>query len=283
MKSYKAGRAKMLARMDPGLAATNADNYVYFAVTRFMKDTWGHKTRYPEEVGRYPTAWDPQKTIGENIRLENLQPGNREESWGGDDEVDEDEDLLPDVSVRDPLPSDYPLVPISLYPSWYQPMLTATGTTVPPIAQPTPVVIPAAIQPDPGAVYSCVGANKTAKNIAGNAAKNTIEGALFRDCVEAFEPTFIVDGTWTSYPEAPVGIGPTTVLQLAHGTCGIALSYDGTLGIDCPATKGDVWAHARWVLEACTNFDSGTVSGSVPFNVPNCTADVMIFHYEPGF
>jgi hypothetical protein len=47
---------------------------------------------------------------------------------------------------------------------------------------------------------------------------------------------------------------------------------------DCNATRGDIWAHARVVFEACADLKKGTVAGSVVLNVANCPANVTIVH-----
>ena len=130
-KTYQAGASKLLASGNPGLAFRTNDNYVYFVVSRWMQKNFG---TYPA----YPTAWDPNLTPDENKAIEKLQPGAPPDAqaWESDDwrqELgDDDEDA---ISVE-PLPA-------SVYPEWYQPVISAMGsTTLPEIEVPEENQVP---------------------------------------------------------------------------------------------------------------------------------------------
>ncbi|KAF4627653.1 hypothetical protein G7Y89_g10497 [Cudoniella acicularis] len=266
--TYKSGATKLLARRDPELAAKTNDNFAYFATARFMLKTFG---TYPD----YPLAWDINKTPAQNRADEKLQPGDPDStpsSTSNDNStILDDGESYPDNSTAPTLPSDAPLLDSSAYPDWYQPVLsasasaTATATeSLPPLSTPTPPVIPPAAQPD---LSEVVCANTTSGPLL----------PLYDDCVQAFAPTFVVNGNWTSQPPVPAA-GTSQYDDSVAGTCELAIQYTGDWGTGCNATRGDVWAHARVVFEACSDYAQGLVGGYVPFSVPGCPANISIVH-----
>jgi len=66
--SYRSGLAKLLAARDVQSAAQNNDNYVYFAVARYMQKKFGV---YPP----YPRMWSVSRTKKENWAIEDMEPG----------------------------------------------------------------------------------------------------------------------------------------------------------------------------------------------------------------
>lgn len=109
VKTYKAGRAKLLAQRDVQTAAWNNDNYAYYAMTKCMEKRY---KKYP----KYPAAWDPSKTREENENKEKKEPGAPAviNDLEGDDDKTTDG---PEVGG--------PVYPASNYPDWYQPMVKA--------------------------------------------------------------------------------------------------------------------------------------------------------------
>lgn len=61
------GAAILLARRKISLAATNNENYAFYAASKSMQKKWG---TYP----RYPSAWDPEKTFEENTEAHKNEP-----------------------------------------------------------------------------------------------------------------------------------------------------------------------------------------------------------------
>jgi hypothetical protein len=155
VRTYKAGRAKLLAKRDVQQASMTNDNYAYWVMSRWMEKQTG---TYPQ----YPLAWDPAKSRADNEKGEEKEPGaptaaafDIEDSPSGGDDTDVNADLTP----------------ADRYPEWYKPILdTAQGDTVatevnqPPYDEPTPKDAP------PDSVVC-----------------ETTEGSpLYFDCVHAF-------------------------------------------------------------------------------------------------
>ncbi|KAJ4361084.1 uncharacterized protein N0V89_001653 [Didymosphaeria variabile] len=67
-KAYGSGMAKLLARIDPLAASVNNDNYVSFTASRYLEKRYG---QYP----KFPSAWDSNKTVEENVRYAFQEPG----------------------------------------------------------------------------------------------------------------------------------------------------------------------------------------------------------------
>ena len=134
VRTYKAGRAKLLANRDPENAANTNDNYAYFAMACFMEKTFG---TYPE----YPTRWDASKTRAENEKIEDGQPGapSTVQSW----ELDDSGPLAGIASVVSALP-----LAATEYPSWYQPVVDAGATTSLPSISPPAETSPPLAGPD---------------------------------------------------------------------------------------------------------------------------------------
>jgi hypothetical protein len=126
--SYSPGAAKLLAKRNITLAATNSDNYAFYAASKFMQKRW---KQYP----KYPSSWDPDKTEDENREAQKSEPGFPPERKSA-----EWQDYIYDI-VKEPLPSDLPndpIYPVNDYPDWYQPVLKAApGSPVPDITEPT--------------------------------------------------------------------------------------------------------------------------------------------------
>lgn len=100
--------SKALARRAPGKAPFTNDNYVCFAMARWMQKTFG---RYPN----FPLAWDPSKSYGENWEREKKQPGWRQPPLKRRELASNDTEIVKN-----------PPIPTSHYPDWYQSMLKAT-------------------------------------------------------------------------------------------------------------------------------------------------------------
>lgn len=111
VRSYKTGRAKLLAHRDVQQAAWNNDNYAYYSMVKFMEKRW---KKYP----KYPSRWDPTKSREENEKREETQPGAppKINSLEGEDLIGGDSDA---PAVTDPL------YPEKDYPYWYKPLVTA--------------------------------------------------------------------------------------------------------------------------------------------------------------
>ncbi|KAL9114674.1 MAG: hypothetical protein Q9227_001352 [Pyrenula ochraceoflavens] len=130
LQTYKAGRAKLLASRDPQKAANTNDNYVYFAMSKWMEKKLG---TYPQ----YPRVWDGSKSRKDNEANEDKEPGapSSIQSW----ELEDGPDDGPDGGMSgatDP-------APVSDYPDWYQPAITDLSTpTVPALNVPSPTQSP---------------------------------------------------------------------------------------------------------------------------------------------
>jgi hypothetical protein len=263
MATYKPGLAKLLARIDPVSAAKTNDNFAYFATARFMEQTF---KSYPQ----YPLAWDNGKSPEQNRAEERNQPGDpdaKSGSTGSSSTALDDGDPSVD-GIQVPSVTDKPIPPASLYPDWYQPVLSAAGSSsVPPISEPSKSAIPPATQP---ADLSSIQCNyKTDPSTTD---------PTYDDCVQAFAPAFVIDQKWTSNPPKP-DQGVTSYRTETSGSCTMAINYAGDW-TNCNATYGDVWAHARIVFEACADYSKGTVGGSVSFSVNNCPASISINHTD---
>ncbi|KAI0886464.1 uncharacterized protein GGS22DRAFT_157909 [Annulohypoxylon maeteangense] len=258
--TYKSGAAKLLARKSPELAAKTNDNLVYFATARFMEKRWGV---YPE----FPLAWDNRKTPKQNKEAEKLQPGEPEATSTSDLDALGDGDPNVDGTPVPSVPADAPLLDAKNYPQWYQPVLSATGSsTLPPISQPTRKPIPPAALPKFDAVRCNYMVNRN------------IQDPTYDDCVQAFAPTFDYTNRtqWMAHPPKP-GKGTTAYSGWTSGTCALTVQYGGDWS-GCEATNGDIWTHARVVFEGCVDYSTRTVGGSVPLNVKGCPGNVSITH-----
>lgn len=128
-KSYRPGAAKLLARRNVTLAATNNDNYVFYAVARFMQKEFG---KYP----KYPSMWDPAKTRKENEEAQKNEPGfppeykkASTEDFLSDDGTETEESG--DKSAREEFYKD------TAYPDYYLPVLQRKfGDEVPDVDEP---------------------------------------------------------------------------------------------------------------------------------------------------
>lgn len=130
IRAYKAGRSKLLAFRNPQAAARNNDNYVYYAMSQFMQETFD---QYPE----YPTMWDPTLSPADSQKVEDSQPGAPPsvQTWELDDSPAND--TLPTISFNATTPD------LSNFPGWYRPILSAgTTTSLPNVV--VPVQTPAA-------------------------------------------------------------------------------------------------------------------------------------------
>jgi hypothetical protein len=92
VSTYKAGRAKLLARRNVQNASMTNDKYAYWVMSRWMEK----QTKiYPQ----YPLAWGPSKSREENEEREKTEPGTpadaasdiEDSSSGGDNTVANDE------------------------------------------------------------------------------------------------------------------------------------------------------------------------------------------------
>lgn len=131
-KTYRPGAAKLLARRNVSLAATNNDNYAFYAASKFMQKRWG---TYP----KYPSAWDPTKTFEENTEAQKNEPGFPARLKATrDDDVELWDDTEGPNDGTDNGSTDEPLYDVKLYPDWFKPVLT-NGTTgnVPDVQEPT--------------------------------------------------------------------------------------------------------------------------------------------------
>jgi hypothetical protein len=121
--SYGPGASKLLAKRNITLAATNSDNYAFYAASKFMEKRW---KQYP----KYPSAWDPDKTQDENREAQENElgfPANYQYR-----SYDIAQALLPSN-----LPND-PVYPVDDYPDWYQPIVKAApNSPLPDVSEPT--------------------------------------------------------------------------------------------------------------------------------------------------
>ncbi|KAI4673165.1 uncharacterized protein J4E78_001672 [Alternaria triticimaculans] len=145
--TYKSGRAKLLAARDVQAAAETNDNYVYFAIARYMQKKFGV---YPA----YPRIWSPEKTKAENQAIENGEPGapSRYNMAFELEDVDLDGGASEAISDKQ--------YKTSIYPEWYQ--------------QESPV------EPDFGRLAF------SHPNIDDVVCQTTSESAQYDDCVAAF-------------------------------------------------------------------------------------------------
>ena len=164
IETYTAGPSKLLGQRNDSAAASNNDNYVYFAISRFMQKKFG---TYPP----YPRAWRADKTPKENFDKEKREPGYASIDTSN---------LSEDITDESPIVSEDP-APASAYPEWYQPVIEhSEDATEPPLTVPPEEQIPLA---DPDANFvSCNATIKPQPN--------------FDDCVHAF-------GALNNFPNNP--------------------------------------------------------------------------------
>ena len=129
---YGPGYSKLIAKLPfdkdkAFLAATNSDNYAFYAAAKFMEKRW---KKYP----KYPSAWDPNKKINENRLAQRDEPG-----FPPDKKNVDIVELMDDVEQGGKLNdlTNRPLFPVESYPEWYQPVIKAKpGDPVPDVKQP---------------------------------------------------------------------------------------------------------------------------------------------------
>lgn len=112
VRTYKAGRAKLLARRDVQSASMTNDNYAYWVMSRWMEKQTG---TYP----KYPLAWDPSKTREDNEKREETEPGVPESTAF---------DIEDSPSGGDNTDVNAELASADTYPDWYKPILDAMGS-----------------------------------------------------------------------------------------------------------------------------------------------------------
>ena len=127
VRTYKTGRAKLLAQRNVETAARNNDNYAYFSMAKFMQERY---KQYPQ----FPSAWDPDKSRADNEDREKSQPGAPPGSLGAfeDEGVTEYNETLDGPIIKGPIYQYW------WYPEWYQQLINAT------FDDPTPELTPPA-------------------------------------------------------------------------------------------------------------------------------------------
>lgn len=163
-KMYRPGAAKYLARSNVTLAATNNDNYAFYAVSKFMQKRW---KQYP----KYPSAWDPSLTWDQNYANAEKEPGFPDE-WkksSGKEvfEFDEPKELQ---TAAPPDVKNYPVFKDDQYPDWYKPVFNAKSGQLPDAKEPT----------DNSLTYN---GPKDGKDIVCEVSDGS---PVFNDCVHAF-------------------------------------------------------------------------------------------------
>jgi hypothetical protein len=104
--TYKAGHSKLLASTNVTADAHTNDNYVYFAMSRYMEKPFG---TYP----MYPSKWDETLTSDQNLEAETYESGY---SSSFSLALDVDDTTMSGETVSNGPPYD-----ISDYLDWYQP------------------------------------------------------------------------------------------------------------------------------------------------------------------
>ncbi|KAI9847632.1 MAG: hypothetical protein M1837_002206 [Sclerophora amabilis] len=242
IKTYKSGRAKLLAQRDVLLAAQNNDNLVYYAMTKFMEKRYN---QYP----KYPSAWDPEKSREENENREKEEPGASAASVSdleGDDVYNEAEH----GSVV-----ESPKYPSSNYPNWYKPLVERSfEDETPTVDQPL------------GNTLSYDG-----PNINDVICETTDGSPEIDDCINAF-------GTLKMNPQGGTIQGKKDTGWWAGyiHSCALSISYKEDWTEDCKATSNDVDDHASAIFEACQNPGNNKVGGRVRFIKDNCPAEIQI-------
>jgi len=250
-KSYRPGAAKLLAKRNITLAATNNDNYAYYAASKFMQKRW--KT-YP----KYPSAWDPNKSRAENFAAQQNEPGypnslklNSVDDEGWDDAVDPSDDNPPDNVPNDPLYSS------DSYPDWYQPVLSGTSGNVPDVTEPSGNTM-TYNGPTPDAVVC-----------------ETSDGSPeMNDCFHAF-------GSLKEFPTL-------AVIQLVQGkkggtwwagyvhSCALAIYFTDDWTDDCKFTLKDVDDYSTMITEKCSTGNNDKIGGQAPITMGGCSGQVQI-------
>jgi len=234
--SYKTGLAKLLAARDVQSAAQNNDNYVYFAVSRYMQKKFGV---YPP----YPRMWSVSRTIKENWAVEDMEPGAPGRiylvlDWKEDSHYDR---------FSEKTVSDAPYM-MSIYPEWY-----------PPISWPV----------DESAIPSALAFSHP--NIDDVVCQTTTESAHYSDCVSAFST---LEGLDRNAVKAQHKNSGDRWWASVASTCAVQVHYKGDWS-KCEATLSDIWAHAKDVFEGCRGAGTmgGYVPFGVP-NCP-ATIDIV--------
>ncbi|KAI1125564.1 hypothetical protein F5Y10DRAFT_294542 [Nemania abortiva] len=251
VRTYKAGRAKLLARRNVMNASMTNDNYAYYVIARWMEK---RTNLYPQ----YPIAWDPSKSRRENEDREKDQPGaptTQDAAW-------DIEDLDADDSSDTEVTNDK-LYRAEDYPDWYRPIFDAliSGNITSSVSLPPPTNSPAPLDANPDIVIC----------------EATDGSPLFEDCSHAFSFNDFRDlpayhgkkdeDHWVAYIE----------------TCAINVRYHGDWTDACKAIVGDILDHAMSILRKCTNGqlgEAGRCGGHVPFIVSDCPGDVQIIHTD---
>ncbi|KAL2044016.1 hypothetical protein N7G274_003537 [Stereocaulon virgatum] len=137
-KAYKPGKTKLLARRRTQAAANKNDNYVYVSLSCYMRRRYGF-------YSKYPIAWDPAKSVDDNLADEAREPGNPP-SVAALDNTEEFDTDNPDGGPE----IDDPLYDASEYPDWYKPIVTASLPTTTPATLPsiTPPPAPTGLPSD---------------------------------------------------------------------------------------------------------------------------------------
>ena len=154
VRSYKTGKAKLLALRDPELASINNDNYAYFAMARWVQENL-------QVTPQFPSCWNANISPEENQRNEDNEPGAKE---SGDSLEIEDSGLGETMTGAAPGPA-------SEYPEWYRPKIEAiVSGQHNPVTPPTRSTPPAIAVPKNDSVIC-----------------ETSDGSpLIKDCVHAF-------------------------------------------------------------------------------------------------
>ncbi|KAI4688293.1 uncharacterized protein J4E84_005224 [Alternaria hordeiaustralica] len=209
--TYKSGRAKLLAARDVQSAAYTNENYVYFAVARYMQKTFG---TYPP----YPRMWSVTKTTAENEALEDFEPGAPSRHNTALDLEDADPSRGTGEAVSDRL------YEMAIYPEWYQ-----------------PIVRQAITEPDFGRLAF------SHPNIDDVVCQTTSESAQYDDCVAAFATLEGLDRNKVQLVHKRPG---ERWWANVVTTCAVQVHYKGDWS-KCEASLSDVWAHAKDVFEGC--------------------------------
>ncbi|KAF2814813.1 uncharacterized protein BDZ99DRAFT_185146 [Mytilinidion resinicola] len=253
---YGPGFAKLLAKVpfDKNknfLAATNSDNFAFYAASKFMQKRW---KQYP----KYPSAWDPNKDLGQNWEAQKSEPGFPPERKNA---------AVPDafdynVDQKSP-PADLKngvYIPMESYPEWYQPVIKAArGDPVPDVTEPT------------GAPTYNGPAND---DIVCETSDGSPE---ITDCYHAFG-TLKMSGSMGVLHGKKDGTWWAGYVQ----SCALAIFYTEDWGDDCGMSLKDVNDYSTAILEKCAKGDKNVVGGHASIKLANCPGQVQIYHTTDG-
>ena len=170
-KTLEPGPAKTLAQRNPFYAGRTNDNYVYYAVSRFMRKKFGQNPKYP-------LAWLPDRSIRENVEKEAREPGYPRGHVVPAPDESSSETLVTDARK-----------PVSDYPDWYKPLIEHAGDDTAPVVTEPPEEPVQVAEPDEDLVKCTTEPPSPSEPLPD-----------FQDCVHAF-------GALNSFADLPAQHG----------------------------------------------------------------------------